>query len=216
MPGNTRLVLFGPQLTRLQWTTDRLQLEIRNNPRLKFLEQCLIQLEGFLANIPIAQEDASLPARLETLASFTRGDYVPDPQTLKSNVQLASLTVVSQVVEWLRMAPSDDVIVQGFCIGFLSAAVIAATQHGETSQDAFERYVANSIRLAACIGLVIDAEDANHAASDCATAISVRCQAHSDRAVLESTLDCFPRYVQSTSIYGHPAESIGIHLLHHR
>ncbi|RHZ53126.1 hypothetical protein CDV55_100294 [Aspergillus turcosus] len=195
MPGNTRLVLFGPQLTRLQWTTDRLQrlqLEIRNNPRLKFLERCLIQLEGFLANIPIAQDDVSLPARLKTLASFARGDCVPDPQTLKSNVQLAPLTVVAQVVEWLRIAPSDDVIFQGFCIGFLSAAVIAATQHGENSQDAFERYVANSIRLAACIGHVIDAEDDSHAASDRATAISVRCQAHSDRAVLESTLDLFP------------------------
>ncbi|KAF5855864.1 hypothetical protein ETB97_008293 [Aspergillus alliaceus] len=195
MPGNTRLVLFGPQLTRLQWTTDRLQrlqLEIRSNLRLKFLEPCLIQLDGFLANIPIAQDDASLPARLDTLASFARGDCVSDPQALKSNVQLAPLTVVAQVVEWLRIAPSDDVIVQGFCIGFLSAAVIAATQQSENSQDAFERYVANSIRLAACIGLVIDAEDANHAASDRATAISVRCQSHSDRAVLESTLDLFP------------------------
>jgi hypothetical protein len=150
----------------------------------------MIQLEGFLGNLPLSQGDASLPAQLEALAGFARGECVLDPQTL-TNVQLAPLTVVSQVVEWLRIAPSDDVIVQGFCIGFLSAVTVA-TQHRDKSQDGFEHYVANSIRLAACLGLVIDAEDTTHTTSDRATAISVRCQSHSDRAVLESIVDLFP------------------------
>lgn len=95
------------------------------------------------------------------------------------------------MVEWLRIAPSDEVLVQGFCIRFLSAVTVA-TQHRDKSQDGFEHYVANSIRLAACLGLVKDVEDATQAMSDRATAISVRCQSHSDRAVLESTVDLFP------------------------
>lgn len=217
MPHPTRIVLFGPQVTRLQWTHDRLlrlQSELRNNPRLGFLRPCLIHLEGFLANIPLGQDDPALATRLESLARFARGETLSDAQGFQSNAQLAPLTVVSQVVEWLRIAPpADDVIVQGFCIGFLSAAVISSIQQGENRQNEFERYVANSIRLAACVGLLIDAENANHTASDRATAISLRFQSHSDRAALESVLDSFPEvctegtYNKKRNPRADPAES---------
>ena len=187
-----RLVLFGPQQT--QWTTDRLlrlQSDILNNPRLEFLQQCLIQLEAFLATTPLARNDVSSSAQLKSLADFARGEKIPDPQTL-SNTQLAPLTIVAQVTEWLRLVAesgSQGVLAQGFCIGFLTAAAVSSAHN---TQSEVERNIANSIRLAACIGLLIDAEDATHVASDRATAISVRCPTFSDRAALETILDQFP------------------------
>lgn len=145
-----------------------------------------------MASTPLlARNEGSLLAPLGTLAAFARGEAIPDPQCLKSNVLLAPLTLVSQVLDWLHIMPSEDFIVQGFCIGFLSAAVVSSSRNKDRSE--FERSVANSIRLAACIVLLIDAEDATHATSDRATAVSVRCQSPSDRALLETTLDLFPQ-----------------------
>lgn len=193
MTGGTQLVLFGPQLTQTQWTPEflrRLQLEIRNNPQLEFLRHCLIQLETFVASTPLTRENVALVSQLGTLAGFARGEAIPDPQRLQGNILLAPLTIVSQVVDWLRIPPSGELIVQGFCIGFLSAAVVSSTHTNDRSQ--FERYVANSIRLAACIGFLIDQEDSLKATSDRATAISVRCQSPSHRAALETIIDLFP------------------------
>ncbi|KAE8137485.1 hypothetical protein BDV38DRAFT_283033 [Aspergillus pseudotamarii] len=193
MTGGTQLVLFGPQLTPTQWTPDflrRLQLEMQNNPQLEFLRHCLIQLEAFVASTPLPREDVALVSQLGTLAGFARGEAIPDPQRLQGNILLAPLTIVSQVVDWLRMTPSDELIVQGFCIGFLSAAVVSSTHQQDRVE--FERYVANSIRLAACIGFLIDREDSLQATADQATAISVRCPSPSHRAALETTIDSFP------------------------
>ncbi|KAJ6133404.1 hypothetical protein N7471_008619 [Penicillium samsonianum] len=186
MPPNSRIVLFGPQLTQLQWTTERLcrlQSDLQNISRLAFLRRCLAQLPAFIASLPLSQNDVL--SQLETLAGLA-GNETPDLTTLTSNVQLAPLTVVSHIVEWMSIT-SSDMVAQGFCVGFLSAAVAATT----TQQD-FEHYAANAIRIATCIGLIIDAEDASHASADRVTAVSVRCQSHSDRAVLESTLDLLP------------------------
>ncbi|KAJ5446662.1 hypothetical protein N7445_001483 [Penicillium cf. griseofulvum] len=186
MPPNPRIVLFGPQLTQLQWTTERLcrlQSDLQNIPQLAFLRCCLAQLPAFIASLPLSQNDVL--SRLETLAGLA-GSEAPDPTTLTSNVQLAPLTVVSHMVELLSIK-SSVIVAQGFCVGFLSAAVAATT----TQQD-FEHYAANAIRIAACIGHVIDTEDASHASVDRATAVSVRCRSHSDRALLESTLDLLP------------------------
>ncbi|KAL2824853.1 hypothetical protein BDW59DRAFT_162049 [Aspergillus cavernicola] len=186
MPPHARLVLFGPQLTQLQCTTDRLcrlQSDLQHSPRLAFLGRCLAELPAFVASLPLSQDGHE---QLETLAWVARGE-APDPQALTRNAQLAPLTVVSHIVEWLSITSSEDIVAQGFCLGFLSAAVAATT-----TQHDLEYYAANVIRIAACIGLIIDAEDAFHASADRAIAVSVRCQSHSDRAVLESTLDLLP------------------------
>lgn len=95
MSPNLHLVLFGPQLTQLQWTTDclgRLQSDLLNIPRLAFLGRCLAQLPAFVASLPLAQKD--VVARLETLSKFAGGSEAPDPTAL-SNVQLAPLTGIA-------------------------------------------------------------------------------------------------------------------------
>jgi hypothetical protein len=188
MATSTNLVLFGPQQAR--WTYSRLQSlqsHLRTDPSLGFLQHCIKQLEAFLATTPLASIGATQTAG--TLTAFAQGDSVPQPETL-GNAQLAVLTVVSQTVEWLHFVAEHshvDVVVQGFCIGFLSAAVISSTYN--SSRTEFERYITNAIRLAACLGLLVDAEDAARSPPDRATVISVRCCGLSDRAVLDAILD---------------------------
>ncbi|KAE8373923.1 hypothetical protein BDV26DRAFT_296474 [Aspergillus bertholletiae] len=194
MTSGTQVILFGPQLTQTYWAPDRLlrlQLDLQDNPRLEFLRHGLIQLEPFVASTPLARDNDALVSQLGTLAGFARGEEILDPQHLQGNILLAPLTVASQVVDWLRITPSEELVVQGFCIGFLSAAVVSSTYSDDRSE--FERYVGNSIRLAACMGLLIDAEDSLNAPSDRATAISVRCQSPPHRAAVEATLDLFPQ-----------------------
>jgi hypothetical protein len=192
MANSTRLVLFGPQQAR--WTYSRLQSlqsHLRTDRDLAFLQHCIEHLEEFLATTPFASIGVTQNAG--TLTAFAQGESVPQPDTL-GNARLAVLTVVSQTVEWLHFVAEHgrvDVVVQGFCIGFLSAAVVSSTHN--SSRTEFERYIANAIRLAACLGLLVDAEDATHPPPDQATVISVRCRGLSDRAVLDAILDSCPQ-----------------------
>jgi hypothetical protein len=127
-----------------------------------------------------------------SLTAFAQGSSVPQPDTL-SNAQLPVLTIVAQAVDWLRYAADrgDVDVVQGFCIGFLSAAVISSTQNRSRSE--FELYIANAIRLAACLGLLVDAENVAPSSSDRATVISVRCNKLSERTVLDAVLESCPQ-----------------------
>lgn len=191
----TQLVLFGAQQAR--WTHERLQTlqkELVTNPSLRFLQSCLEQLDTLLAAPPLASiTHATQPVGL---AAFARGGDIPQPETF-ANTQLAVLTVVAHVIEWLQFKAdhgTDNVVVQGFCIGFLSAAVASCAP--DNNRVDFERYTSNAIRLAACIGRIVDAEDATHSPLQRATIVSVRCHGLSDRAILEATLESFsPAYV---------------------
>ena len=109
-----------------------------------------------MADFHLSQADAL--ARLETLAGLVQGSGASELQALTSNVQLTPLSVVLYMIEWLSISLSEATLAQGFCIGFLSAAVAATA----TQRD-FEHYTENAIRLAACIGLVIDEEGASNA-----------------------------------------------------
>ncbi|KAH4054584.1 hypothetical protein HBH49_064690 [Parastagonospora nodorum] len=191
MASLTNLVLFGPQQGR--WTYPRLQTlqsHVRTNPTLHFLRDCVSQLEAFLATTPLGS--TKVTQSVGPLTAFAQGTSVPQPDTL-SNAQLAVLTVVAQAVDWIRYAADrgDVDVVQGFCIGFLSAAVISSTQNRSRSE--FELYIANAIRLAACLGLLVDAENAAQSSSDRAAVISVRCNKLSERTVLDAVLESCPQ-----------------------
>ncbi|OAG11208.1 ketoacyl-synt-domain-containing protein [Paraphaeosphaeria sporulosa] len=189
MASPIQLVLFGPQQPR--WTHERLQTlqtSLVTDPSLRFLQICLEELDVFLDATPLARIVGA--AQPVGLVDFARGGQIPQPDTL-ANAQLAVLTVVYQTIEWHRFATAhghDGAVVQGFCIGFLTAAVASCTTD---SHDDFELYAASAIRLAACVGLIVDAEDAAHSLPDQATIISVRCHSLSDRTMLAATLDSF-------------------------
>jgi hypothetical protein len=193
-----RIALFGPQV--LHWTRENLiglQDAIQRDPRLHFIIKALIKLQSLWPALVqrcgisgVAGEE-----KLKELEEFAAGRTIPDPQKL-SNIQLAPLTVVYHITEFIQLSDDPDSsesflsfrAVQGFCIGFLSAAAVSSS----SDYTELERSVSNSLRLAACIGALIDSQDVSHAPLDRATAVSVRWNTPSDRAYLETCLDLFP------------------------
>ena len=202
------IALFGPQVT--DWTDASLrtvQHRLREDPNLRFLAHSLEQLPTLwptLQNHLDTFDSASFEG-LRQLSEFAAGK-APLDSTKLENVHFAPLTVVSHVVELVRRAktesgaqqsassPSLDLYipdfqaVQGFCIGFLGAIALSSS----SDWSAFEENIARAVRLAACLGAVIDAEDRTKAADSRATSISARWRTDSERTFLEATLDSFP------------------------
>ncbi|RMZ75270.1 hypothetical protein DV737_g5363, partial [Chaetothyriales sp. CBS 132003] len=193
-----RIALFGPQVTH--WTQESLsalQFALLQNTSLEFLTKTLERLPSLWPKLKKngGVSDFHGEEMLKELRDFALGKSIPDPQNL-SNTHLAPLTVVSHVVDFVRIA--DDLgknnsllefqAAQGFCIGFFPAAAIASS----SNWTEFEHNVSNALRLAACTGIVIDAENASHTAPDRGTAVSVRWKTAADRAYLETSLDLFP------------------------
>lgn len=188
----TQVALFGPQVT--QWTPQALadlQSALVQDPKLQFLAEALVRLPSLWPLIKGISGGDEFPSeqKLEALAKFAQGGEVLAPQNL-TNTQLAPLTIVSQTLDllnrfghstFLRFAESA----QGFCIGFLSAAVFASS----TSWEAFKVSISNALRLAVCVGVAVDAEDASRTHEDRAIALGVRLNTYSDRASLDSWLD---------------------------
>lgn len=206
-----RIALFGPQ--KAHWTPQALaalQTTLRSDARLAFLRDALETLpslwpliESILDTADTGYPGAQKLQHLHDLAtgasSMTTTTTTTNPLDF-SNTELAPLTVVSQVVDWIQRHGDDDNnnynlgldtcdAAQGFCLGFLSAAAVSVA----TDAVSFRQHVSNAIRLAACIGAVIDIEDSAHAASDAAVAVSVRCKTPQDRAHLDSCLEALPR-----------------------
>ena len=206
-----RIALLGPQVTN--WTPESLsglQSALLQNPNLRFLTKTLERLSTLWSRL---EKDCSVSEfcgqeKLKELEDFAAGRSIPDPQNL-SNTHLAPLTVVSQVVDFVRAASGPGLdkksgllefqAAQGFCVGFLSAAALASSSNWVE----FERNVPNALRLAACLGVVVDAEDASHALPDRATAVSVRWKTAIDRAYLETSLDLFPDVSFDSAILPH-------------
>ena len=193
----SRIALFGPQVTN--WTSETLsslQFALLDNCKLKFLKQAFVELPSLwhLLEESHAFQGFSGADKLQELQDFASGVQNLDPQNL-SNTQLSSLTVVSQAVNFIQtteISESNDVLdfqaTQGFCVGFLSAAALASANDWAE----FESNFSNAVRLAACIGLIIDAERFPRPAQARATAIHVRWKSPEDRTYLETCLDSFP------------------------
>ncbi|KAI2465125.1 ketoacyl-synt-domain-containing protein [Annulohypoxylon bovei var. microspora] len=192
------VALFGPQVTH--WTHDSLsslQSELLGNPNLGFLVKSLLELPSLWA---LLEQDYDSQAfrgadRLKELHDFATGEKLLGPQTL-TNTHLAPLTVVSQVIDFIRSVDNpgtkDSLLgfeaAQGFCIGFISAAALASANEWSD----FERNVSNAIRLAACIGIVVDVEEASHVVQNRATAISILWKTAAERTYLETCVDNIP------------------------
>ena len=196
-PSAPRIALFGPQVT--YWTHEELselQSVLLETASLDFLSKTLEQLPSVWSRFERRFSDSGFQggARLRALAEFATGKSIPDPKLLNNTI-LAPLTVVSQVVDFVQNSLGQDQnsslldsqAAQGFCIGFLSAAALAAAHDWSD----FQRNISNALRLAALIGLVIDAEDASHDVQDRGTAISVHWKTAADRAHVETLLDVF-------------------------
>ena len=193
-----RTALFGPQVTN--WThksLSNLQSALLEDRKLKYLRQTLAELPSLWSML---EKDYGLRGfsgaeKLQELQDFTTGAKRLDPHNL-TNTHLSPLTVVSQVIDLIQTTDTsgtkDHILgfeaAQGFCIGFLSAAALASANEWTD----FERNISNAIRLAACIGIVVDAENLSRLAQERATAVHVRWKTAEDRALLETCLDLFP------------------------
>ncbi|KAI9653646.1 MAG: hypothetical protein M1821_006993 [Bathelium mastoideum] len=166
------IALFGPQVTRWSWEElSDLQSALLENKRLDFLCKSLEQLPSLW---PIFEESFRISSfdgesRLRELRDFASGKSIPDPKTL-SNSGLALLTVVTHVVDFVRIAHSQDEdkklldfqAAQGFGIGFLSAAILASS----SDWSEFKCNVTIALRLAAFTGLVVGVDNASHVPQD--------------------------------------------------
>lgn len=180
-----------------------LQSAILEDRRLGFLKQTLTELPSLW---PLLEEDYGLHGfsaseKLHELREFAGGTKDLDPQDL-TNTQLSSLTVVSQVINLIQLTDASDITdtsnmrdgvlgfegTQGFCIGFLSAAALASAN----DWTEVEHNVSAAVRLAACIGIVVDARWSSRLAQERATAVHVRWKTAEDRTFLEICLDSFP------------------------
>lgn len=197
------IALFGPQI--MSWTRESLlslQHTLLLDPHLSFLKHVLVELPSLWPTLATQFDLANFPGHesLLQLGDFAAGNKDLDDKSLH-NILLAPLTIVDHMVQFIQMAEklvdlevngTDEGLklptfraAQGFCIGFLSAAAISSS----SSWAEFELNASNALRIAACIGAVVDNEDASHSGS---TSISVRWQTDSDRTYVGSSLDLYP------------------------
>ncbi|KAI9146901.1 Non-reducing polyketide synthase andM [Paramyrothecium foliicola] len=194
-----RILLIGPQISR--WKPDQLrclQNSVRDNSRLIFLAQALATLPDLTALLqPLSDVDDGASRRWQALSRFAQYAEELDAESL-TNCQLAPLTVVSQVIEWFSRRKGQNVwltndnqpfiAVQGLCIGFFLAAILATARN----EEEFRRMATTSVRLAACIGAILDYDNQNDKIHGPATALVVRCKTASDRQNLDVCLDSHP------------------------
>jgi len=203
-----RIALFGPQ--KAEWTIDRLtdlQSALSKDARLSNLRESLCTLPSLWPLLEdICGTDLGLTgaSKLQSLSDLASGSVALDPAGF-SNIELAALTVVSQVAHWIQVqgdALDQCEVAQGFCIGFLSAAAISLSKDLAT----FDRYASNAVRLAACLGAIVDMENMSHTApGDSAITMSVRCKNQTDRTHLDTYLENSPEVTYSSSLLLHQA-----------
>ncbi|KAH6856210.1 polyketide synthase [Chaetomium sp. MPI-CAGE-AT-0009] len=194
---STPLLLFGPQMTRLARShLADLRTMILADPELDFLVKAVRDLPSQWATTvqtacpSLGTRGLGLQTqRLQQLVDFFDTGDVPRFEP-PNNVVLAPLTVVAQVAEYLRLGRRGPV--QGFCIGFLAATAVA----GSRSREELVRLTGVAVRLAACVGTVIDLEEHEQlrrpGSLGLNSAHSVRWTSSAEKQHLERTLALFP------------------------
>ena len=203
---NGRLVLlFGPQSTH--FTKDHL-LELRKtivgNTSLSPLTDAIRELPSLWPTLQQAcpQLDRVRGAeQLDQLCRFFEIGTLPNVAVL-NNILLAPLTVISQVVEFLRLdedaespmlqalfhADSGPGSVQGFCIGLLAATAVACSR----DKTEFMHYSSIALRLAVCVGSIVDGDEETFSNPlDRSSSFAVRWKTGLEQAHFQNTLSSY-------------------------
>lgn len=133
--------------------------------------------------------------QLETLANTLSHKALPDNDEIP-NVASAPLTIISQIVEYLNRGQKGGKPalprfgnVQGFCVGFLTAAVVACSH----DEDEFRGLAAIAIRLAMCIGAIVDLDEASmHDPRDRSIAVAVQWRTDPGKEAFDRILVDYP------------------------
>ncbi|KAL8651541.1 MAG: hypothetical protein Q9210_003192, partial [Variospora velana] len=194
------LLLFGPVSPKPTPTyLARLRTSIEERTDLNFVRGLIKGLPGLWPVIvhacpqlnPIAGSE-----QLEQLNQFLTSETSLDTEAL-SNLIAAPLTIISQISEVLSQdrdrkdasLPSLE-NVQGFCLGFLTAAAFASSR----DMTDFRHYASVAVRLAVCIGAVVDLDEASHDdPSGRHSSIAVRWKASTGNDDLVKVLKDYPQ-----------------------
>ncbi|OTB18660.1 hypothetical protein K445DRAFT_363971 [Daldinia sp. EC12] len=192
------LLLFGPQIPRFipSRLTD-LRKAILEDPNLGFLVQIVKELPSLWETTiqpssPNFKRLANAKQQLELLGTFLENDRDEAPRlSAPYNLLLVPLTVISQIAEYIRLDKGGTV--QGFCVGFLAAAAVANTR----DRADLERWTATAVRLAACIGAVVDLDELERSngkadSPQCSSTWSVGWSSIIEKEHFERTLTSFP------------------------
>ncbi|KAK6217920.1 hypothetical protein LQW54_003208 [Pestalotiopsis sp. IQ-011] len=190
------MFLFGPQET--VWSEKDLrdlQSRLRDGNDVEFLRDAMHELPTLVPFLRQhvctgERQEAELQA-LNQLSHFAKGETVMlAGSSSMTNTHQASLTVASHIVDFIDKVPKrggapditavDDA--QGFCVGFLSAAAVASA----TTWPELKHNFTCALRLAACVGSVVD----NERSLD-VTAIAIKWKSDAQRHFIESSVEDF-------------------------
>ena len=199
-------ILCGSQLLNIDpLQLNRFRENVREDSQLSFLQVALSQLVDvweFASESFQAQWRPPQKNKLAILQAFLNGQDILgaiDNQK-NNNILLAPLTVALQIVKLLQKSPDSSISslfqanrrvenVQGFCIGFLTAIVIAYS-----SDEAQFRILCNkAINLAMCIGAIVDNSEDSIADSNLKrTSLAVRWKSESHEKRMKQLVDQYP------------------------
>ena len=189
---DTTLLLFGPQTPRLA-PSRLLELwsAINANPKLGFLAEIVKTLpslweDTILPSCPSFSNLSSVGEQLQRLVQyFDTGATESLPTEPPYEFLLVPLTVISQIAEYISL--DREGTVQGFCVGFLSAAAVASS-HDEAE---LHRWTATAVRLALCVGAIIDIDERERSSNRSST-WSIRWTSDAQEDHFRRTLASFP------------------------
>lgn len=154
-------VLFGPQCSNFDDVAAEISKALAEDPSVRFIRDILTELPSLWADITKAFPSLSQISGNEQIVELVQKlNGLPSPATVEpTNVILTPLTVISQILEFAKLNNRNDeqkiIDAQGFCVGFLSAVLVACAK----GNDEFRSLTATIIRLAVCIGALVDLDE---------------------------------------------------------
>ncbi|CAG7958524.1 unnamed protein product [Penicillium salamii] len=206
------VVIFGPQCSLGSEAIVKINHSLAGNVHLQFLLGVLKDLPSLWESIIDAYPELVRIPGLESLTALAHlfeesNDTVSSPGIVSpagftENVILTPLTVVSHLLEYWNLNegfPASEIVVppevtdvQGFCVGFLPATVVACTR----DINDFKTMASATIRLAVCIGALVDLDQAVNSHVDdpeeSAVSIAVRWKSEDDFEYFQRSLASSP------------------------
>lgn len=190
------LLVFGPQ-TELppEKALQDCRQELLDNPQLSALRNAVDQLPQLwqkLVSFDPGLQKVPGDKYLSSLKTWiANGGPFPHRDSSSANHYGLAVTVLLQTTQYVRYLATlgqdahrrvlesvQSGGVQGFCVGFLSAAAVASAKN----EDDLGLLAAVALRLAVCIGAYVDADGAYAAKAESYVAMAVRWQDGQARA----------------------------------
>ena len=160
-------VLFGPQCSNFDEVSAQISTALAEDSSVQFISEILQELPSLWADITKALPSLCQISGYEQIIALVQQLHgSPSPPTAEPmSVILTPLTVISQILEFIKLkefnGEQNIIDTQGFCVGFLSAIVVAYSK----GEDEFRVLTATIVRLAICIGALVDLDELVHGTS---------------------------------------------------